>query len=102
MAEPLPRVLLLATGGTISMLADVQAGGAVPQLTGRETETVQRFVRAVLDHSATIGVRGEFTREYLATLGFGDEHVDVVGCTSLYRDGADLQITKRATAITPA
>lgn len=73
----------------------------LPQLTDRETATVQRFVRAVLDHSATIGVRGEFTREYLATLGFGDEHVDVVGCPSLYRDGADLQITKRATAITP-
>ncbi|HEX8693889.1 MAG TPA: asparaginase [Longimicrobium sp.] len=33
---PLPRVLLLATGGTISMRRDAQAGGAIPQLSGRE------------------------------------------------------------------
>lgn len=32
----LPRVLLLATGGTISMQVDPQKGGAVPRLTGRE------------------------------------------------------------------
>ena len=32
----LPRVLLLATGGTISMQQDAGAGGAVPRLTGRE------------------------------------------------------------------
>lgn len=36
MAEALPRVLLLATGGTISMRQDAQAGGAVPRLTGQE------------------------------------------------------------------
>jgi L-asparaginase len=32
----LPRILLLATGGTISMRQDAEAGGAVPRLTGRE------------------------------------------------------------------
>ena len=32
----LPRALLFATGGTISMRQDAQAGGAVPRLTGRE------------------------------------------------------------------
>jgi L-asparaginase len=32
----LPRILLLATGGTISMRQDAAAGGAVPRLTGRE------------------------------------------------------------------
>ncbi|HKP77188.1 MAG TPA: asparaginase [Longimicrobiaceae bacterium] len=32
----LPRVLLLATGGTISMRQDATLGGAVPRLTGRE------------------------------------------------------------------
>ena len=31
-----PRVLLLATGGTISMQVDRERGGAVPRLTGRE------------------------------------------------------------------
>jgi len=34
--ERLPRILLLATGGTISMRRDAEAGGAIPQLTGRE------------------------------------------------------------------
>jgi L-asparaginase len=32
----LPRILLLATGGTISMRADAAAGGPIPALTGRE------------------------------------------------------------------
>lgn len=32
----LPRVRLIATGGTISMRVDAAAGGNVPQLTGRE------------------------------------------------------------------
>jgi L-asparaginase len=32
----LPRLLLLATGGTISMRRDADAGGAIPRLTGQE------------------------------------------------------------------
>lgn len=72
-----------------------------PRLTDEETENVTRFIRAVLDRSPSIGVRGEFTRDYLASLGFGDEHVDVVGCPSLFRDGVDLAVEKRAEAITP-
>jgi L-asparaginase len=32
----LPRVVLIATGGTISMKIDVESGGAVPRLTGAE------------------------------------------------------------------
>ena len=50
---------------------------------GDQHHDVARFVRAVLDRSATIGVRGDITRSYLRTLGFGDEHVDVIGCPSL-------------------
>lgn len=34
-------------------------------------ETVRRFCSAVLDRSATIGVRGEITQRFLAGLGFG-------------------------------
>jgi len=54
---PLPRVLLLATGGTISMRADAAAGGAVPRLTGQE------ILEAVpgLDQVARMEVR-EFGR----------------------------------------
>ncbi len=36
MADALPRVVLIATGGTISMEIDAESGGAVPRLTGAE------------------------------------------------------------------
>ncbi|MEU1709306.1 polysaccharide pyruvyl transferase family protein [Streptomyces sp. NPDC005706] len=48
-------------------------------------EAVKRFVGAVLDRSASIGVRGEFTQRYLGELGFRD--VDVIGCPSVYFRG---------------
>lgn len=36
MGDALPRVVLIATGGTISMKIDAESGGAVPRLTGAE------------------------------------------------------------------
>lgn len=50
-------------------------------------EEVKRFMGVVLDHSASIGVRGEDTATYLRQLGFGDEHVDVIGCPSMFMHG---------------
>ncbi len=61
----------------------------------------KRFVAAVLDHSPSIGVRGEFTRDYLRGLGFGDEHVKVIGCPSMFMYGPDLRIEKKVEALTP-
>ncbi|MFB7918245.1 polysaccharide pyruvyl transferase family protein [Streptomyces sp. NPDC056061] len=52
--------------------------------------TVQAFVSAVLDHSASIGVRGEFTERYLRDMGFRD--VDVIGCPSMFLHGSRLDI----------
>ncbi|RZI95961.1 MAG: polysaccharide pyruvyl transferase family protein, partial [Microbacterium sp.] len=49
--------------------------------------SVRAFVAAVLDRSPSIGVRGEFTREFLLDLGFGDDQIDVIGCPSLYGFG---------------
>lgn len=60
-------------------------------------EATRRFVSAVLDRSPSIGVRGEFTRRFLKDLGFGDEHVDVIGCPSLFRRGPDFRVEKRQT-----
>jgi hypothetical protein len=62
--------------------------------------SVRRFVRAVLDRSPSIGVRGEFTRNYLRELGFGDEHVDVVGCPSLFMYGPNLSVKKKVEVLT--
>lgn len=47
-------------------------------------EDCRRFVSAVLDRSATIGVRGEITKDYLLKLGFSDSSIDIVGCPSLH------------------
>ncbi|MGH1562428.1 polysaccharide pyruvyl transferase family protein [Mumia sp. DW29H23] len=57
-------------------------------------DAVTRFVRAVLDHSPSIGVRGEWTAEYLADLGFGSEHVEVIGCPSMFLHGDQLPLRK--------
>jgi hypothetical protein len=58
-----------------------------------------RFVRAVLDHSPSIGVRGEHTRDYLQSLGFGDEHVKVIGCPSMFMYGPDLKVEKKVESL---
>ena len=55
-------------------------------------DTVKSFVAAVLDRSASVGVRGEFTRDYLARLGFGDAHVDIIGCPSLFLHGPGFRL----------
>jgi hypothetical protein len=59
---------------------------------------VREFVSAVLDHSASIGVRGEFTEKYLKDMGFRD--VEVIGCPSMFMYGKDLRVEKRAAALT--
>lgn len=48
-------------------------------------EQVTLFCKAVLKRSATIGVRGEFTKDYLNKLGFSD--VEVIGCPSMFTFG---------------
>ncbi|MFF7897326.1 polysaccharide pyruvyl transferase family protein [Streptomyces sp. NPDC088817] len=60
--------------------------------------SVRGFVSAVLDRSASIGVRGEFTGQYLKDLGFRD--VEVIGCPSMFMYGQELPVEKRVTALT--
>ena len=49
---------------------------------------VKVFVKAVLDKSACIGVRGALTGKYLETLGFvEDRDFMVIGCPSMYSRG---------------
>ena len=62
---------------------------------------VQRFVRAALKGSPSIGVRGEFTERYLRDLGFGADEVDVIGCPSMFMFGPDLPVPRRVDAIGP-
>lgn len=62
-------------------------------------EDVKAFVKAVLEKSSIIGVRGEITAKYLSRLGFreGVDH-EVIGCPSMYAFGRELKI--RETDIT--
>jgi len=54
---------------------------------------VKDFVKAVLEKSNIIGVRGQITADYLTGLGFreGKDHM-VIGCPSMYSFGRDLNI----------
>jgi hypothetical protein len=62
--------------------------------------TVRAFCSAVLERSASIGVRGEFTERYLRDMGFRD--VEVIGCPSMFLNGDRLTVEKKAGALTPA
>lgn len=62
---------------------------------------VTRFVQAVLERSPSIGVRGEFTRDFLVDLGFGEERIDVIGCPSMFMYGPDLPPTRTVTGLGP-
>lgn len=73
-------------------------GSSVGDLPASMAAPVARFMRAVLGASPKVGVRGEFTREYLDSLGFGDQHVEVIGCPSLL-DRSEYRITKRVSAL---
>ncbi len=66
---------------------------------GPVEESVRAFVSAVLDRGPSIGVRGEFTHDYLRGLGFRD--VEVIGCPSMFFDGDRLAVAKRTAALTP-
>ncbi|MDQ0580987.1 polysaccharide pyruvyl transferase family protein [Streptomyces rishiriensis] len=60
--------------------------------------SVRAFCAAVLEHSASIGVRGEFTEQYLNDMGFRD--VEVIGCPSMFMHGDRLPVEKRTAALT--
>lgn len=61
--------------------------------------SVKAFVGAILDRSASIGVRGEFTRDYLIGLGFPEGSIDIIGCPSLFLHGGEHAVTKRSATI---
>ena len=56
-------------------------------------EDVRAFIKAVLNKSSLVGVRGEITSAYLSGLGFqeGKDHI-VIGCPSMYTFGRDFKV----------
>jgi hypothetical protein len=85
----IPVVLL---GGGLQASMPYRPGIKRPQ-----DEVVKAFMRAVLDRSPAVGVRGEYTQDYLGHLGFRD--VEVIGCPSMFLHGRDLQVTRRTPAL---
>jgi len=53
---------------------------------------VLKFCRAVLDKSASMGVRGNYTKEYLTSLGIEENKIKVIGCPSLFTWGKNHKI----------
>ena len=51
------------------------------------------LIAAVLDHSASVGVRGQITYDYLKGLGFSQ--IDVIGCPSLALNGPGLPLREK-------
>ena len=101
-AETLDRMTDLIEGLTVPVTvlgvgAQLRLDGEVERLDGMR-DHVSRFMRAVLDRSPSIGVRGEYTEKYLKGLGFSD--VDVIGCPSLFMQGPGLRIEKRVRTLT--
>ena len=88
-------VVGVGVGGTVSSLA-----GECGTASGELKRLVRRFMDAVLDRSARVGVRGDQTRQFLRGLGYGDEHVQVIGCPSLFRYGANLRVSKPSARLT--
>ncbi|MEV8224929.1 polysaccharide pyruvyl transferase family protein [Streptomyces sp. NPDC079167] len=60
--------------------------------------TVREFVTEVLNRSASIGVRGEFTEQYLKNMGFRD--VEVIGCPSMFMNGETFTLDKKTESLT--
>lgn len=63
-------------------------------------DAVSPFMKAVLDRSARVGVRGELTAQFLRQVGFGEEHVEVIGCPSLAAVSPDHRMTRKVDHLT--
>ncbi len=82
--------------------AGVQAGIQGLDSAGQEFDhAVSDFMKAVLKKSALVGIRGEFTAQYLSRLGFKEERdFTAIGCPSMYLHGPELPL-KTPAELTP-
>lgn len=64
-------------------------------------DSAKKFVKAVLEKSSIIGVRGEITAQYMRKLGFVEEKdFTVIGCPSMYLHGDQVPL-KDPVELTP-
>lgn len=62
-------------------------------------EVVRNFCEAVLERSNEIGVRGQYTKEFLESIGIPSEKVRVIGCPSLFTWGPELRLYPKVSAL---
>lgn len=91
------RIPVTVLGVGAQARLDGRYGGAA-----KVAPAATRFVRAVLRRAPSVGVRGEFTHDYLRGLGFAADEVPVIGCPSMFMYGPDLPAGKPGRALTPA
>lgn len=73
-----------------------QAGiGSSSESMSSMNSDVKKFCTAVLKRSASIGVRGEYTYDYIRSLGFSDGEVDIIGCPSMFYYGENFPEIKK-------
>ncbi|WP_446040435.1 polysaccharide pyruvyl transferase family protein [Streptomyces sp. SID1121] len=88
-------VVVLGVGAQADETFDVKRLGPIEA-------SVKRFCRAVLERSASIGVRGELTASYLHNLGFSEAEVDIIGCPSMFLHGETFPALSRPGTIDAA
>ena len=85
-------VVVLGVGAQVSNKKNFSA------ISDKVNIATKNFVTAVLEKSSSIGVRGEFTKSYLLSLGISEKNIDIIGCPSLYLYGSSLQVYKKSNA----
>lgn len=75
--------------------------GGVGEYSDALQQSIRRFAGAVLDRSASIGVRGELTKRLLVDLGLPAASIDVIGCPSLHSTPTPRVVEKTADGISP-
>ena len=85
-------VVVVGVGAQANLSRDLESLAEVRSVT-------KVFVSAVLRRSASIGVRGQFTADFLQDLGFPESAVDIIGCPSLFLHGPNFRLTAPTTAL---
>ncbi|HRA75061.1 MAG TPA: polysaccharide pyruvyl transferase family protein [Propionicimonas sp.] len=87
-------VIVTGVGAQLPLDGDPRAAGTAID------EATTRFVRAVLERSASVGVRGDLTRDYLIHLGFEADRIDIIGCPSMHLAGPEATVGKNPAGLT--
>jgi hypothetical protein len=86
------KIPVILLGGGLQASLPYRSGIKRPQ-----DESVKAFIGAIMDRSGFVGVRGEWTQDYLQQLGFKD--VEVIGCPSMFMFGDRMDVRKKTPAL---